>query len=84
MYEDDRVWTQYAINSRSIALRRRFGDWYFDRSSDTRLKDCNDFPCNPTCSDIEMTTATPPSGAGATFFSPFLAVLVMMMAFVLV
>lgn len=48
-FQDDRVWSRNAINGRSIA--DTFGDWYFKRRSDTRVKDCTDFPCNPTCQD---------------------------------
>ena len=33
--ENDDVWSKYAIEGRTIA--QSFGDWYFDRSADTRL-----------------------------------------------
>ena len=47
----DEPWSQYAINGRTVA--QSFGDWYFNRTGPTRLKDCDtDFPCNPTCSDV--------------------------------
>lgn len=46
-FQVDEVWTHYAINDHSIA--KSFGDWYFDRSANTRLKDCANYPCNPTC-----------------------------------
>ena len=51
-YDEDRVWSQYAIYGRTMA--QTFGDWYYDRGSpgSTRLKDCDtDYPCNPTCPD---------------------------------
>ena len=46
-FQVDKVWMNYAISGHSIA--KTFGDWYFERSSNTRLKDCTYYPCNPTC-----------------------------------
>ena len=67
-FESDTVWTQYAINGRSI--RNVFGDWYFNRSTNTRLKDCDeDYPCNPTCPDMPDTMG---SGAIGSLSSPYL------------
>ena len=49
-YEDDSAWTQTTING--VTMAQSFGDWYFERSTNTRLKDCDAvFPCNPTCPD---------------------------------
>ena len=68
LFEDERAWSQYAIDGRTIA--QTFGDWYFERPGDTRLKDCDSFPCNPTCSDV-------PGGAVRILANPlaFLALL---------
>ena len=64
--ENDDAWSRYAINSTTIA--QSFGDWYFNRSTETtRLKDC-DWPCNPTC-PLE-------SAAVRIAVSPYLLVLV--------
>ena len=46
-FQDDKVWMHYAISGHTIA--RTFGDWYFKRSAEARLKDCENYPCNPTC-----------------------------------
>lgn len=64
-------WNQYAINGRTIA--QAFGDWYFERSDNTRLKDCDSFPCNPTCSDI-------PDGAAKSIANPLVFFTLFMMA----
>ena len=64
-FENDTVWTQFAINGRSI--RNTFGDWYFDRSTNTRLKDCDGYPCNPTCPYID-------SGAIGSLSNPYLVI----------
>ena len=66
-YEDDVAWTQISINGVTIA--QSFGDWYFGRSANTRLKDCDDgFPCNPTC-------PTPESGDTKSSTTPYLLAL---------
>ena len=66
--EDDLAWNVVAINGVTIA--ESFGDWYFNRSNNTRLKDCDDeFPCNPTC----------PAGAIKSTISHYLLVLTLCM-----
>ena len=50
-FEVDEVWIDYAIQGHSIA--RTFGDWYFERSHETRLKDCENYPCNPSCPSVQ-------------------------------
>lgn len=49
-FQSDKVWSRYAIKGHTIA--QSFGDWYFQRSTNTRLKDCEDYPCNPSCSKV--------------------------------
>ena len=61
---DDVAWSQIRVGSRSIV--ESFGDWYFERSDRTRLKDCDtDLPCNPTCPGID-------GGAVRNSASPYL------------
>ena len=48
--EDDVAWTQIGINGHTMV--EAFGDWYFERSMEIRLKDCDEFPCNPTCPNL--------------------------------
>ncbi len=49
--ENDLAWTGVAING--VTMAQSFGDWYFERSANTRLKGCDtDFPCNPTCPNL--------------------------------
>lgn len=67
--ESNDPWTRITVNGQSIA--QTFGDWYFERSihrTVTRLRDCDSFPCNPSC----------PSGSGGegvrNFTSPNLFV----------
>ena len=45
---NDVAWTTFEIDGHTPV--ETVGDWYFERSNNTRLKDCDDgFPCNPTC-----------------------------------
>ena len=55
-------------------MAQSFGDWYFERSTDTRLKDCDGLPCNPTCPISE-------SGAINTSGSPYVLTLYLLISF---
>ena len=84
---DERAWSQYAIDGRTIA--QTFGDWYFERPGDTRLKDCGCFPCNPTCSDVPSDTVSnptcsdAPSGAVRILTNPLTSLTLIMTSFIL-
>ena len=68
------LWTEIAIDGRTIA--QVVGDWYFERSTDARLKDCDtDLPCNPTCPDFGDPTTSKFDGAVRTIVSPSLLLL---------
>ena len=45
--QDANPWNNFEIEGRS--MQQAFGDWYFERPGNTRLKDCDELPCNPTC-----------------------------------
>ena len=70
--EDDVAWSQIRVGGRSIV--QAFGDWYFERSGRTRLRDCDaDLPCNPTCPEFD-------GGAVRNSASPYLLTLALQMA----
>ena len=67
--DDDVAWSQIRVGGRSIV--ESFGDWYFERSDSTRLRDCDtDLPCNPTCPGVD-------GGAVRNSASPYLIALVL-------
>ena len=80
--ENNDAWNVITVNGSTMA--QSFGDWYFDRPGSTRLEDCDDFPCNPSCPDPDdaVTTTTPDlSGAVQSTASLYLlAVSVCMLA----
>ena len=45
--ENDLAWNEVEIDG--VTMAESFGDWYFDRSTNTRLVDCVGVSCNPTC-----------------------------------
>lgn len=73
------VWSQITINDASIA--DTVGDWYFERSNNTRLKDCDTINCNPTCPfDPPMSSPTSfvsESGAISHRASPYMFSLIL-------
>ena len=71
-FQSDKTWSEYAIRGRTIA--KTFGDWYMERSHETRLKDCENYPCNPSCSKVHSDGREHPgnSGGGRGSDSPYL------------
>ena len=45
--ENDLAWNEVEIDG--VTMAKSFGDWYFNRSTNTRLVDCVGVSCNPTC-----------------------------------
>lgn len=51
--EDNTAWSRVTIDG--ITMAQAVGDWYYERSiaTNTRLQDCNEVSCNPTCPEAE-------------------------------